>query len=64
MASPPPEPTSRKAIRWLDYGAMLLLLCVIIYRFVIPRASAPVPAHTQVLVAHGKPVLVDLSSTR
>jgi hypothetical protein len=60
----PTEPKSRRAIRWLDYAAMAALLMVVIYRFFLPHASAPLPAPGTVAVeTHGKPVLVDLSST-
>ena len=58
-----PEPRSRKAIRWLDYGAMAVLAGVVLYRFILPHPVAPVPGHPKVLEGHGKPVLVDLSST-
>jgi hypothetical protein len=58
------EPRSRKAIRWLDYGAMAALAAVVLYRFVLPHPSLPVPANTVVMAGHGKPILVDLSSTR
>jgi hypothetical protein len=60
----PPEPKSRRAIRWLDYGAMAALVAVIIYRFFLPHPSGPLPAPGTVAVeTHGKPVLVDISST-
>jgi hypothetical protein len=56
---------SQKMIRWLDWIAMLALAAVVIYKFVLPQPSASLPAPGQVVAeTHGKPVLVDLSSTR
>jgi hypothetical protein len=57
--------TSQKAIRYLDWFAMIALAAVVIYKFVLPHPSASLPAAgTHVTETHGKPVLVDLSSTR
>ena len=56
---------SQKIIRWIDWIAMAALAAVVIYRFVLPHPSASVPNPGQVVAeTHGKPVLVDLSSTR
>jgi len=56
---------SQKLIRYIDWIAMLALAAVVIYRFVLPHPSASVPPPgTAVVETHGKPVLVDLSSTR
>lgn len=62
------EPTpqasrSRRWIRVLDYGAMAALAAVVLYRVVLPHPSQPVPSSAHV-ATHGKPVVVDLSSTR
>ncbi|MDB5099550.1 MAG: hypothetical protein JWM80_3971 [Cyanobacteria bacterium RYN_339] len=56
---------SQKLIRYIDWIAMLVLAAVVFYRFVLPHPSAPLPSPgVHVTETHGKPVLVDISSTR
>ena len=56
---------SQKLIRWVDWIAMAGLAAVVVYRFALPHPTQPLPSPGVVVVeTHGKPVLVDLSSTR